>query len=154
MAAAETGVPSGPARVEAVTVLANMTAAALTTGWGGGGERRPQDHGLASGRGAVVYLPSRRWCRSASTPESTMRQYGLVDEAVRLGWLRGDVQVIDTDLGVSGRWGVARQGFTELVGRACSGEVGAIFGIEISRLARSDTDVTRLLEFVGSPARC
>ena len=44
--------------------------------------------------------------------------------------------MIDTDLGVSGRLGVARAGFTELVRRVCPGEVGAIFGIEISRLAR------------------
>jgi DNA invertase Pin-like site-specific DNA recombinase len=76
-----------------------------------------------------------------------MRQYGLADEAVRLGWARTDVQVIDTDLGVSGRWGVAREGFAELVVRVCRGEVGAIFGIEISRLARSNADVARLMEF-------
>src|SRR4249919_1325998 len=79
--------------------------------------------------------------------ESTARQYGLAEEAVRLGWARADVLVIDTDLGVSGRWGVARAGFTELVGRVCSGEVGAIFGIEISRLARSNAEVARLMEF-------
>ena len=36
-----------------------------------------------------------------------MRQYGLVEEAVRLGWAREAVVVIDTDLGVSGRWGRA-----------------------------------------------
>src|ERR1039457_6509756 len=79
--------------------------------------------------------------------EPTMRQHGLADEAVRLGSPRSDVDVIDTDLGISGRWGVARQGFTELVGRVCSGEVGAILGIEISRLARSNADVARLMEF-------
>ena len=55
--------------------------------------------------------------------------------------------MIDTDLGVSGKWGVAREGFTELVTRVCSGEVGAIFGIEITRLARSNADVARLAEF-------
>ena len=60
-----------------------------------------------------------------------------------------DVVVIDTDLGVSGRWGVARAGFTELVRRVCSGEVGAIFGIEISRLARSNAEVARLMEFAA-----
>src|SRR5205085_7583099 len=81
--------------------------------------------------------------------ESTTRQYGLADEAVRLGWARADVVVIDTDLGVSGRWGVARAGFSELVGRVCSGEVGAIFGIEISRLARSNAEVARLMEFAA-----
>ena len=55
--------------------------------------------------------------------------------------------MIDTDLGISGKWGVAREGFTELVTRVCSGEVGAIFGIEITRLARSNADVARLAEF-------
>src|ERR1700739_4796062 len=81
--------------------------------------------------------------------ESTMRPYGLAEEAVRLGWARPDVLGIDTDLGVSGRWGVVREGFTELVSRVCSGEVGAIFGIEISRLARSSADVARLMEFAA-----
>jgi hypothetical protein len=42
---------------------------------------------------------------------------------------------------------VAREGFTELVTRVCSGDVGAIFGIEITRLARSNADVARLAEF-------
>src|SRR5664279_2136385 len=79
--------------------------------------------------------------------ESTMRQYGLVEEATRLGWAPADVLVIDTDLGISGRWGVAREGFAELVTRVCRGDVGAIFGIEISRLARSNADVARLMEF-------
>ena len=46
--------------------------------------------------------------------------------------------MIDTDLGISGQWGVAREGFTELVTKVCSGDVGAIFGIEITRLARSE----------------
>ena len=55
--------------------------------------------------------------------------------------------MIDIDLGISGKWGVAREGFTELVTRVCSGEVGAIFGIEITRLARSNADVARLAEF-------
>jgi Resolvase, N terminal domain/Recombinase/Recombinase zinc beta ribbon domain len=44
---------------------------------------------------------------------------------------------------------VARAGFTELVSKVCSGEVGAIFGIEISRLARSNAEVARLMEFAA-----
>ena len=55
--------------------------------------------------------------------------------------------MIDTDLGISGKWGVAPEGFTELVTRVCTGEVGAIFGIEIARLAQSNADVARLAEF-------
>src|SRR5260370_358145 len=79
--------------------------------------------------------------------ESTKSQYALADKAAALGWARGDIEVIDTDLGISGKWGVAREGFTELVTRVCSGDVGAIFRIEITRLARSNADVARLAEF-------
>jgi excisionase family DNA binding protein len=103
--------------------------------------------GLHRDRTAVVYLRQSSMAQVRENTESTTRQYALVEEAIRLGWARADVLVIDTDLGVSGRWGVARAGFTELVTRVCSGEVGAIFGIEISRLARSNAEVARLLEF-------
>lgn len=98
---------------------------------------------------AVIYLRQSSMVQVREHTESTTRQYGLAEEAVRLGWARTDVVVIDTDLGVSGRWGVVREGFTELVGRVCTGKVGAIFGIEISRLARSNAEVARLMEFAA-----
>ena len=98
----------------------------------------------------MIYLrPVVDGAGAASTPSPRTRQYGLAEAAVTLGWARTDVVVIDTDLGCPGRWGVARDGFTELVARVCSGEVGAIFGIEISRLARSNADVARLMEFAA-----
>jgi DNA invertase Pin-like site-specific DNA recombinase len=56
------------------------------------------------------------------------------------------VEVIDSDLGLSGRSADHRSGFKDLVGRVCLGEVGAIFGLEVSRLARSSADLSRLLE--------
>ena len=96
---------------------------------------------------AVVYLRQSSMAQVREHTESTTRQYGLAGEAARLGWAPGDVQVIDTDLGISGRFGVAREGFKDLVSLVCRGEVGAIFGIEISRLARSNADVGRLIEF-------
>src|SRR3954464_888988 len=98
---------------------------------------------------AGIYLRQSSMAQGRAHTEATTRQYGRAEEAVRLGWARPDVVVIDTDLGVSGRWGVARAGFTELVRRVCSGEVGAIFGIEISRLARSNAEVARLMEFAA-----
>src|SRR6478672_13801736 len=39
-----------------------------------------------------------------------------------------------------------RDGFRYLISRVCLGEVGAVFGLEISRLARSSADLSRLLE--------
>ena len=105
--------------------------------------------GIHRDRLAAIYLRQSSMAQVREHTESTTRQYGLAEEAVRLGWARPDVLVIDTDLGVSGRWGVAREGFTELVRRVCCGEVGAIFGIEISRLARSNAEVARLMEFAA-----
>ena len=107
------------------------------------------EHKITSGhrdRAALIYLRQSSMAQVGEHTESTMRQYALAEEAVRLGWVPADVEVIDTDLGVSGRWGVAREGFDHLVVRVCRGEVGAIFGIEISRLARSNADVARLME--------
>ena len=98
---------------------------------------------------AVIYLRQSSMAQVREHTESTTRQYGLAEQAVRLGWDRRDVVVIDTDLGVSGRFGVVRAGFAELVSRVCSGRVGAIFGIEISRLARSNAEVARLMEFAA-----
>jgi len=105
--------------------------------------------GVHRDRLALIYLRQSSMAQVREHTESTTRQYGLAEEAVRLGWARPDVLVIDTDLGVSGRWGVARAGFTELVNRVCSGQVGAIFGMEISRLARSNAEVARLMEFAA-----
>jgi DNA invertase Pin-like site-specific DNA recombinase len=98
-------------------------------------------------RAAIIYLRQSSMAQVREHTESTRSQYGLAEKAAALGWARSDIEVIDTDLGISGKWGVARAGFTELVARVCSGDVGAIFGIEITRLARSNADVARLAEF-------
>jgi DNA invertase Pin-like site-specific DNA recombinase len=100
-------------------------------------------------RTAVVYLRQSSMAQVRQHTESTRSQYALADRAAAMGWARRDIEVIDTDLGVSGKWGVAREGFTELVTRVCTGEVGAIFGIEITRLARSNAEVARLAEFAA-----
>ncbi len=97
-------------------------------------------------RTAVVYVRQSTLAQVREHTESTARQYGLVDQAVAMGWDDRNVQVIDTDLGVSGRSTEGRDGFRALVSRVCLGEVGAIFGLEISRLARSSADLSRLLE--------
>jgi DNA invertase Pin-like site-specific DNA recombinase len=96
---------------------------------------------------AVIYVRQSTPAQVRYHQESTTRQYGLADEAVRLGWEASKILVIDADLGHSGRSGSARTGFQELVSRVCLGEVGAIFGLEVSRLARSSADLQRLLEF-------
>jgi DNA invertase Pin-like site-specific DNA recombinase len=95
---------------------------------------------------AVVYVRQSTIAQVREHTESTARQYALAQEAARLGWGATRIAIIDADLGVSGRTASARSGFKELVGRVCVGEVGAILGLEVSRLARSSADLQRLLE--------
>ena len=108
-----------------------------------GAEKVPSSH---PERTVLVYLRQSSMAQVRENTESTARQYALVEEAVRLGWARQKVEVIDADLGLSGRSAEHRDGFKDLVGRVCLGEVGAIFGLEISRFARSSADLSRLLE--------
>jgi excisionase family DNA binding protein len=96
---------------------------------------------------ALVYIRQSSLAQVRDNTESTARQYALAAEAARLGWEPCKIVTIDADLGLSGRSASARSGFAELVSRVCLGEVGAILGLEISRLARSTADLQRLLEF-------
>ena len=97
-------------------------------------------------RVAIVYIRQSTLMQVREHTESTARQYGLAQEAARLGWPATDIEVIDADLGLSGRSITHRDGFKHLVARVCLGEVGAVFGLEVSRLARSNADLSRLLE--------
>ena len=98
---------------------------------------------------AVIYLRQSSPKQVRENFRSTERQYGLAEEAARLGWEQERILTVDGDLGVSGRDTQARGGYKELVGRVCLGEVGAIFGLEVSRLARSSAETQRLLEYCG-----
>jgi DNA invertase Pin-like site-specific DNA recombinase len=98
---------------------------------------------------AVIYLRQSSPKQVRENFRSTERQYGLAEEAARLGWEAERILTVDGDLGVSGRDTHARGGYKELVGRVCLGEVGAIFGLEVSRLARSSAETQRLLEYCG-----
>ncbi|QCX82442.1 Helix-turn-helix domain protein (plasmid) [Streptomyces sp. YIM 121038] len=97
-------------------------------------------------RTAAIYLRQSTYVQVRDNTESTLRQYDLVERAVELGWAREDVLVIDADLGRSAKFGSERLGFRDLVAQVCLGEVGAVFGLEVSRLARSSADFARLLE--------
>ena len=129
--------------------VANMLGAAL-----GAGPMLDSRQKITSShleRLAAIYLRQSSPRELRENFRSTERQYGLSEEAVRLGWAPERVITVDGDLGVSGRFSdsQARGGFKELVARVCLGEVGAIFGLEVSRLARSSAETQRLLEYCG-----
>jgi hypothetical protein len=60
-------------------------------------------------RKAMVYVPQSTMAQVREHTESTARQYALAEEAARLGWVAARIEVIDCDLGLSGRFGRAPQ---------------------------------------------
>ena len=97
-------------------------------------------------RSAYVYVRQSTPDQLLHNLESQRRQYALADRAKGLGWT--SVEVIDDDLGRSGG-GTRRPGFERLVAAICDGQVGAVFAIEVSRLARNGRDWHTLIEFCG-----
>jgi DNA invertase Pin-like site-specific DNA recombinase len=95
-------------------------------------------------RRACVYIRQSTPGQVQHNLESQRRQYALVDRARSLGWQ--DIDVIDDDLGISGS-GTRRPGFERLLRALCDGQVGAVFSIEASRLARNGRDWHTLLDF-------
>ena len=95
-------------------------------------------------RRACVYIRQSTPDQVQHNLESQRRQYALVDRARALGWT--NIDVIDEDLGISGS-GTLRRGFERLLRALCDGQVGAVFSIEASRLARNGRDWHTLLEF-------
>jgi DNA invertase Pin-like site-specific DNA recombinase len=100
-------------------------------------------------RSAVVYVRQSTLAQVDRNRESTARQYDLVARAERLGWPRSAVRVIDDDLGVSGASTTGRSGFAELAAQVGLGQVGIVFALEVSRLARNNADWYRLLDLAG-----
>ncbi len=95
---------------------------------------------------AVVYVRQSTPQQVLDHQESTRLQYGLVSRAQALGWPADRILVIDEDLGKSGTSAEGRSGFQRLVSEVSLDHVGMIFGVEMSRLARSNKDWHQLLE--------
>lgn len=100
-------------------------------------------------RRATVYLRQSTMRQVHEHRESTARQYALRERALALGWTAEQIDVIDDDLGKSGTSTHARDGFERLTEDVAHGRVGAIFALEVSRLARCSADWHRLLDLCG-----
>jgi DNA invertase Pin-like site-specific DNA recombinase len=96
------------------------------------------------GRAAVVYVRQSTMAQVSGNLESQRRQYDLAGAAKAAGF--ASVTVIDEDLGRSGSGAMQRPGFERLVAMVCSSEVGAVYCIEASRLARNGRDWHQLID--------
>jgi hypothetical protein len=98
-------------------------------------------------RAAIVYVRQSTMAQVVGNLESQRRQYDLASAAGAAGF--ASVKVIDDDLGRSGSGSVERPGFERLVAMVCSGDVGAVYCIEASRLARNGRDWHHLIDREG-----
>jgi DNA invertase Pin-like site-specific DNA recombinase len=95
---------------------------------------------------AFVYVRQSTMAQVRHHQESTQRQYALRERAQQLGWNPSAIRILDQDLGRSGAQAAGREDFKTLVAEVSMGQVGAVFALEVSRLARSNVDWHRLLE--------
>src|SRR6266849_6156034 len=95
---------------------------------------------------AVIYIRQSSPLQVENHLESKARQYQLTERAQFLGWPSARCVVIDEDSGISGAQSFNRPGYQRLVSMVALREVGIVFGLEVSRLARNSLDWYQLLE--------
>jgi DNA invertase Pin-like site-specific DNA recombinase len=98
-------------------------------------------------RWAYVYVRQSDPAQVLDHQESTRRQYELQNRARQLGWPDERIVVIDEDLGRSASDASQRRsGFERLLADVVVERAGAILSVEVSRLARQDSEGHRLVE--------
>src|SRR5215469_11538144 len=95
---------------------------------------------------AYIYLRQSTPGQVLHHRESTERQYALREKARELGWSESLIRTLDQDLGKTGTEMTRREDFKTLVADVSMGQVGAVFALEVSRLARSNLDWQPLLK--------
>jgi DNA invertase Pin-like site-specific DNA recombinase len=98
---------------------------------------------------AIVYVRQSNPQQIFDHQESRERQYALANYAAALGWPQDRILIIDEDQGKNGKTAELRTGFHRILAEVTMEHVGLILGIEMSRLARSNTDWHRLLDMCG-----
>jgi DNA invertase Pin-like site-specific DNA recombinase len=98
---------------------------------------------------AYIYIRQSSMGQVRNNRESTERQYAFAGKASALGWTPSRIEVLDGDLGKSGTSMSDRHDFKSIVANVSLGKAGAVFALEASRLARSNTDWHRLIEICG-----
>ena len=100
---------------------------------------------------AYIYLRQSTPGQVRHHQESTERQYALREKALELGWSESLIRILWTGPGQDGTEMAGREDFKTLVADVSMGQVGAVFALEVSRLARSNLDWHRCWSCVRSP---
>jgi DNA invertase Pin-like site-specific DNA recombinase len=100
-------------------------------------------------RKAMIYIRQSTPHQVLTNQESLSLQYALKQRALSLGWFEADIEIIDTDLGLTGAAAHHREGFKELLTKVTLGQVGIILSSEVTRLSRNCSDWYPLLDICG-----
>ena len=109
----------------------------------------PKVQAIHQQRLAYVYVRQSSPKQVAQNLESQQLQYQLAQRAEELGWRSEQVRIIDEDQGLSGKESAGRDGFQDLVAEVSLGQVGIVFGYQVSRLARNNADWYHLLDLAA-----
>ncbi len=100
-------------------------------------------------RKALIYIRQSTPHQVLSNQESLQLQSALQQRALELGWRAEDIELIDTDLGLTAAFASHRSGFQELVTKVSLGQVGIVLSVEVTRLSRNCSDWYPLLDVCG-----
>src|SRR5580658_4764244 len=100
-------------------------------------------------RQALIYIRQSTPGQVHNHAESLRLQYALRERALEYGWPAEAVEVIDSDLGRTGRSTEGRPGFLKMVQQVSLGRVGIIFAFDVTRFARNCSDWYQLLDLCG-----
>jgi DNA invertase Pin-like site-specific DNA recombinase len=100
-------------------------------------------------RKAIIYIRQSTPHQVLTNQESLNLQYALKQRALGLGWRDDDIEIIDSDLGLTGATAGHREGFKELLTKVTLGQVGIILSSEVTRLSRNCSDWYPLLDICG-----
>jgi DNA invertase Pin-like site-specific DNA recombinase len=98
---------------------------------------------------AVVYIRQSTERQVRFNEGSRRHQESQLDHALRCGWQREDIVVIDCDLAYSGL-DLKRRGYRQMVDMIESDAVGAVFISEVSRAGRNDQAWLHFLALLGT----
>lgn len=100
-------------------------------------------------RQALIYIRQSSPSQVLNNQESLKLQYALKQRAIELGWSLGQIEMIDSDLGITAASIENRAGFKEIIAQVTLGNVGIILSYDVTRLCRNCSDWYPLLDLCG-----
>src|ERR1700730_4522874 len=95
---------------------------------------------------AMIYVRQSTMHQVMSHKESLKLQYNLKNRAIQYGWRKDQIEIVDTDLGISGKTIENRDGFKHVLTEVALENVGIIFSYDATRLSRNCSDWYQLLD--------